>query len=286
MGQYVQVDDKVKIYIEDIGQGVPVIFLHGWPANHLMFEYQYTLLASHGYRCIGMDIRGFGKSDAPWESYSYDRMADDLRAVIDELQLENAALVGFSMGGAIASRYMSRHNGHGIKRLLLVGAATPAFTRRPGMEYGMEPDEVTAQLIHATYENRPAMLNKFGLKFTKTKSNPGMLVWLESLCYQASHHGTIKAAASLRDEDLREDLAAIQIPTVVFHGQKDKIVEPELGELTSQSIAGSRIVRFEDSGHAMLFDEPEKFNEELLTFLDGMKMEYDSLNSVEPQRSL
>ncbi|WP_323131813.1 alpha/beta hydrolase [Paenibacillus xylanilyticus] len=109
MGQYVQVEDKVKIYIEDIGQGVPVIFLHGWPANHLMFEYQYTLLASHGYRCIGMDIRGFGKSDAPWESYSYDRMADDLRAVIDELQLENAALVGFSMGGAIASRYMSRH---------------------------------------------------------------------------------------------------------------------------------------------------------------------------------
>ncbi|MFS0869057.1 alpha/beta fold hydrolase [Paenibacillus xylanilyticus] len=286
MGQYVQVEDKVKIYVEDIGEGVPVIFLHGWPANHLMFEYQYTLLASHGYRCIGIDIRGFGKSDAPWESYSYDRMADDLRTIIDELRLEHAALVGFSMGGAIASRYMARHQGYGIKRLLLAGAATPVFTRRPGIEYGMDPDEVTSQLINATYENRPAMLNKFGLKFTKTKSNPGMLVWLESLCYQASHHGTIKAAASLRDEDLRNDLASINIPTVVFHGQKDKIVEPELGELTAQSIANARLVKFEDSGHAMLFDEPEKFNQELLTFLDGMSSEYVQLKTIESPRSL
>ncbi|CAH1199091.1 MULTISPECIES: alpha/beta fold hydrolase [Paenibacillus] len=286
MGHYVQTEDNVNIYVEDIGEGVPVIFLHGWPANHLMFEYQYTLLAEQGYRCIGVDLRGFGKSDAPWEHYSYDRMADDLRSIIDELRLENAALVGFSMGGAIAVRYMARHQGYGIHRLLLAGAATPVFTRRPGIDYGMEPDDVTSQLIDAAYENRPAMLNKLGLKFTRTKTQPGMMVWLESLCYQASHHGTIKAAASLRDEDLRNDLTAINVPTVVFHGRKDKIVQPELGELTAQSIPNARLVMFEHSGHAMLFDEPEKFNRELLTFLDGSATDGQLLQAAEAQRNL
>ncbi|WP_211749867.1 alpha/beta hydrolase [Paenibacillus sp. Marseille-Q4541] len=268
MGRYVQVEENVKIYVEDIGEGTPVIFLHGWPANHKMFEYQFSRLPANGFRCIGIDFRGFGNSDAPWESYSYDRLADDVKAVIDELKITNATLLGFSMGGAVAIRYMARHNGYGVASLVLAGAAAPVFTKRDDFDYGMDPAELTEQLIDATYEDRPKMLANFGLQFTKTKSKSEMMMWLESLCYQASHHGTIKAAESLRDEDLRPDLKQINVPTVIFQGAKDKICEPDLARLTNEAIAGSRLIEFEESGHAMMFDEQAKFNEELLLFLN------------------
>lgn len=268
MGRYIQVEENVKIYVEDIGEGTPVIFLHGWPANHKMFEYQFSRLPANGYRCIGIDFRGFGKSDAPWESYSYDRLADDVRTVIDELGVTGATLFGFSMGGAVAIRYMARHNGHGIKSLVLAGAAAPVFTKRDDFDYGMNPEEFTEQMIVAAFEDRPKMLTKLGLQFTKTKTKAGMMIWLQSLCLQASHHGTVKAALSLREEDLRSDLSKIKVPTVIFHGAKDKICEPNLAKLTSEAIAGSRLIMFEESGHAMMFDEQAKFNEELLLFLN------------------
>ncbi len=271
MGRYIQVEDGVKLFVQDLGEGIPVIFLHGWPANQLMFEYQFSRLPMNGYRCIGIDFRGFGKSDAPWDGYTYDRMADDVRAVIDELGLENAVLVGFSMGGAIAIRYMARHQGHGIAQLALMGAAAPVFVKRPDFDYGlMTADDFTENMIEATYEDRPKMLSTFGLEFTHSKKRAGMMMWLETLCLQASHHGTIKAAIALRDEDLRGDLSAVTVPTVIFQGMKDKICDPQFAQLLSEAITDARVVPFDHSGHAMMFDEMDKFNKELLLFLDQM----------------
>lgn len=114
MGRYVQVEPNVSIFVEDIGQGTPVVFLHGWPVNYKMFEYQLNVLPNQGIRAIAIDFRGYGKSDAPSTGYDYDRMADDVRAVIDDLELTDVVLAGFSMGGAIAVHYMARHAGHGV----------------------------------------------------------------------------------------------------------------------------------------------------------------------------
>lgn len=101
----------VNISVEDIGTGKPIVFIHGWPVNHKMFEYQFTELPKHGYRCVGIDLRGFGDSDKPWDGYQYDTMADDVKAVLDTLNLQNVTLVGFSMGGAISSIYSSSPRG-------------------------------------------------------------------------------------------------------------------------------------------------------------------------------
>ena len=125
-----------------------------------MFEYQFTELPKHGYRCIGIDLRGFGDSDKPWDGYNYDTMTDDLRAVLDTLNVDNATLAGFSMGGAIAIHYMSRHQGFGISKLVLMGAATPCFTKRDDFPYGIDKS-VVDDLIHQTYEDRPTMLKNF-----------------------------------------------------------------------------------------------------------------------------
>ncbi len=117
MGHYIKTEEHVTLFVEDIGHGRPIIFLHGWPLNHKMFEYQMNELPKRGFRFIGVDLRGYGQSDRPWEGYDYDTMADDVKAVIYTLQLENAILAGFSMGGAIAIRYMARHEGADVDKL-------------------------------------------------------------------------------------------------------------------------------------------------------------------------
>ena len=105
MGYYVRVEQGVNIYVEDVNSGSEkvILFIHGWPANHNMFEYQFNQLTKLGYRCIGMDTRGFGNSDKPASGYNYDRLADDVHGVIEALKLHNITLAGHSMGGATVS---------------------------------------------------------------------------------------------------------------------------------------------------------------------------------------
>jgi non-heme chloroperoxidase len=129
-----------------------------------MFEYQFTELPKHGYRCIGIDLRGFGDSDKPWDGYNYDTMADDVKAVLDTLNIENGTLVGFSIGGAISIRYMARHNGAHIQKLALLGAVTPCLTKRPDFPYGLDKSAVDG-LIQQTYMDRASMIKNFSQLF-------------------------------------------------------------------------------------------------------------------------
>ena len=271
MGQYIKVEDKVKLYVEDIGEGIPVVFIHGWPLDHRMFEYQFIQLPRQGYRCIGIDMRGFGKSDSPWEGYSYNRMADDIRAVIDELKLENAILAGFSLGGALAIRYMSRHAGHGISKLVLMGAAAPSFVQRNNFPFGA-PEEQIENLLIAIHTDRPQMVTDFGKLFTAKSGSDSFTAWLHRQCVDASAHGTLRVLESLRDGDLHGDIASIRVPTAIFHGANDVICSFELAKLLNQGIPNSKLVVFEESGHGMLFDEPEKFSEELTGFMAGQQV--------------
>lgn len=267
MGHYIEVEKGIKLFVEDIGKGKPVVFLHGWPANHKMFEYQMTELPNEGYRFIGIDMRGYGKSDRPWNGYDYDRMADDVRAVIDMLELDNVSLLGFSMGGSIAIRYMTKHSGHHVSKLILSGAAAPIFTQQDDYPYGMKQEEVT-DLIQATFDDRPKMLEDFGsMFFAKEKSEP-FTTWFFNLGLDASPHGTIKSAEALRDEDLRSELANVKVPTAIFHGKQDQICPFEFAEEMHRGIENSTIIAFEDSGHGTIHDEREKFNTELINFLN------------------
>ena len=122
MEYYIKVEPDVKIYVEDINPGgeKTILFIHGWPLSHKAYEYQFDKLPKMGYRCIGMDTRGFGNSDKPWRGYSYNRLADDVRGVVETLKLKDFTLGGHSMGGATAIRYMARHKGYGVSRLALL----------------------------------------------------------------------------------------------------------------------------------------------------------------------
>ncbi|ALC86448.1 alpha/beta hydrolase [Bacillus sp. FJAT-22090] len=268
MGYYVRVEKGVNVFVEDVNPTgrKTIVFIHGWPANHLMFEYQFNQLPAMGYRCIGIDLRGFGKSSKPWESYSYDRMANDIRIVIDTLGLEDITLAGHSMGGAISIRYMALHGGHKVAKLALIGTAAPVFTRRSDFPYGITVEEVN-KLIEETYANRPKMLSDFGDTFFARYLTKDFIDWFHGLGLMAAGYSTAKCLVSLRDEDLRNDLSFIKVPTAILHGKQDKVCPFVLGELLHQSISNSVLIPFEYSGHGLFYCEVEKFNQELTRFI-------------------
>lgn len=268
MGYYIAVERSVNIYAKDLGpeNGKTILFIHGWPVNNKMFEYQYNQLPQMGYRCIGVDLRGFGKSNQPWVGYSYNRLADDIRIVIDSLLLEDITLAGHSMGGAIAIRYMARYAGHKVSKLALFGAAAPSFTRRTDYPYGMTKEEVN-KLIAATYNDRPKMLDGFGDMFFMPGVSESLKDWFHDLGLEASGHATALCAISLRDEDLRQDLSRIYVPTGIFHGIHDRVCPFVLAKIMHAGIRGSELIPFEKSGHDLFYSEQEKFNRELIRFM-------------------
>ena len=268
-GYYVRVEPDVRIYVEDVnpGAGKTILFIHGWPANHKLFEYQFDQLPKMGYRCIGMDIRGFGNSDKPWRGYSYDRLADDVRAVVEAFKLLNFTLGGHSVGGAISIRYMARHNEYGVSKLALFGAAAPSFTKRPDFPYGLTKDDLN-KIIQDTYNDRPKMLQGFGDMFFFQYLTGPFSDWFFNLGLQAAGWSTAALAASLRDESLFFDLGKIRVPTLILHGIHDKICPFPLAVAQKKGIKNSKLVPFENSGHGLFWEERDKFNKELAQFIE------------------
>ncbi|NCB09162.1 MAG: alpha/beta hydrolase [Bacteroidia bacterium] len=265
---YVTVDSNVKIAVYDLnpeGKNV-VFFIHGWPVNHKMFEYQFNILPRYGFRCISMDLRGFGNSDAPWSGYSYDQMADDVFRVIKTLDVPSLTLVGFSMGGPVAIRYMSRYNGFLVSKLALLSAAAPSFTKRENYPYGMTVDQVNA-LINQLARNRPQATADFGSKFFASPITPTFADWFQSLALEAPGHSVIHTAQTLRDSDLRADLPQIHVPTGIFHGVLDQICSYQFAIEMKSAIPNSKLFSFEASGHGIFYDQLEKFNAEFMEFL-------------------
>ncbi|MEJ5048638.1 alpha/beta hydrolase [Chryseobacterium culicis] len=266
--EYIEVEKNVKLHITDLGNGPAVILIHGLPLNDAMFEYQYQELAEKGYRVIGITLRGFGKSSKPFGNYNYDVFADDIEEVIKKLNLQQVTLGGFSMGGAVAIHYVAKYGNKHVSKLALFGAAAPIWTQREDYPYGLRIEDLNG-LIALSKTNRPLLLQNIGKIFgaTETSISPELTNWLFAINMEASPYATTQGLIALRDTDLRNELSKIQIPTVIFHGVQDKIAEFALAEQMHKGIKNSRLVRFENSGHGLFIEELQKFNTELIAFL-------------------
>lgn len=267
--EFIEVEKNVKLHVTDLGEGKPVVLIHGWPLSDAMYEYQYAALIEKGYRVIGITLRGFGQSDKPYGTYSYDVFADDIKVVLDKLKIENATIGGFSMGGATVIRYVSKYNAAHVNKLALFGAAAPTWTKRSDFNYGLWTKEDVNGLIALNNTNRPQLLANFGQIFsaTPTSVSPGIGAWLGGINMQASGYAMGECLKLLRDGDLREDLKNIKVPTLILHGKLDKICSYDLAEQMTKGIKNSTLIPFEKSGHALFVEETEKFNAELLKFL-------------------
>ncbi len=269
VGDYVKVERDVQLYVEDLNRKSkkPILFIHGWPANHKMFEYQFNQLPRYGYRCIGIDCRGFGYSDKPWKGYTYNRLADDIRIVIDTLKLENVTLVGHSTGGAIAIRYMSRYYGDKVSKLVLLASAAPSLIQRPYFPYGLKKEDVT-DIIEKTYKDRPKMLSDFKDMFFYQKISEPFADWFFQLGIQAASWSTAAVAETwLKEEQLFFDLGTIAVPTLILHGIHDQVCHFQLAEAQKQGIKNSVLIPFENSGHGLFWEERNKVNQELVRFI-------------------
>ncbi len=258
---YITSNDGTKIAVYDYNpQGKQTIFLiHGWPLSHQIFEYQINLLTDCGYRVVAVDLRGFGKSDTPVWGYSYDQMSTDIFQIVRRLCLRRFILVGFSMGGAIALRYMNRYNGFGVCKLILLSAAAPCFAQRPDFPYGKPVQEVN-DLIALAETDRPQLCLNFSRQLFARPHSDAAVDWFRGIALSASGIGTIKCAIALRDEDGWEDFSCVHVPTYIIHGDKDVIVSQELAEIQHENICGSKLITLPGSGHGIVYDQLEEFN--------------------------
>ena len=265
--EYIEVEPNVRLHITDAGNGPIIVLIPGWPLSDEMYEYQYNDLINHNFRVIGITLRGFGKSDKPFGSYDYEIHALDIKRVLDQLDVENATLCGFSMGGAIAAWYVSLFGTMRVSKLVLAGAATPSWTQREDFPYNIPKSDVD-DLISLNNTDRPKLLSNFAKIFsaTETALNDGIGNWLTTINLSASSYATGKCLMALRDTDLRNILKKIEIPTLIMHGKKDKICSFDLAEQMKSRIKNSQLIPFENSGHSLFLEETQKFNTELMNF--------------------
>ena len=266
--EFIEVEKNVRLHISDLGEGNPVVLIHGWPLSDAMFEYQYAALIKNGFRVIGVTLRGFGQSDKPYGNYDFDVFAGDIKIVLEELQISNAVLGGFSFGAATAIRFVAGYNKGHVTKLALFGAAAPCEVRKDDFPFGL-PIEVLDSLIELNSVNRPQLIEEFGKLFAATENAlpKGIADWLAGIEIQSSQYAMEQGLIMIRDSDLRADLEKINIPTAIFHGKLDKLCPFELAEQLHKGINNSKLVSFENSGHALFLEETQKFNDELIQFI-------------------
>ena len=265
--------DRVNLHIEDSGgTGRPVVLIHGWPLSAEAWKPQLDALQKAGYRTIAYDRRGFGRSDKPADGYDYDTLTDDLAGILDDLDLEDATLVGFSMGGGEVARYVGNHGPSRLRSVVFAAAVPPCLLKGPGNPDGPLTPEKAQQKADEYAADRHAYYDAFTknffsangeLKVSETERQQAI-----ALCEQADPAAAAACMAAFAHADFRQDLAAIDLPTLVLHGDADAIVPlAGSGARTHAAVAGSELVVLEGAPHGCNASHADAFNRALLDFL-------------------
>jgi pimeloyl-ACP methyl ester carboxylesterase len=270
----------IELHYCDYGQGDPIVLIHGWPLAAASWEYQLAELPLHGKRVIAYDRRGFGHSSKPWDGYDYDTLADDLNAVLTELDLQNVTLVGFSMGGGEVARYLSKYNGARVARAIFVSAVTPYL-----LKTGDNPDGIDKSTFDDIIENlgkdRPDFLATFGKQFygVGVLNHPvsqATLDWSQNMALMASPRATTACVKAWSETDFRADLAAIKVPTLFIHGDADKTVPlANSAEQAVKHVPNAQLVVYSGEPHGLNVTAKDRLNRDILTFVNGQAVQED-----------
>ncbi len=274
---FVQVENEnsapIELYYEDQGSGSPVVLIHGWPLSGRSWENQVPALVDAGYRVITYDRRGFGKSSQPWTGYDYDTFAADLDALLTHLDLSDATLVGFSMGGGEVVRYIGNYGTARVAKAVLAAAVPPYLYKSDDNPEGGLDDATIQQFQDGVLSDRIAFLDGFITTFftagdrSDLVSEPTRLYNREIAAF-ASPKGTLDCITAFGRTDFRDDLTKVDVPTLVIHGDSDAIVPFEVsGKRSHESIANSSLALIEGGPHGLNATHPEQFNRALLDFL-------------------
>ncbi|CAM4325094.1 alpha/beta fold hydrolase [Palleronia rufa] len=270
----VQTADRTELYVKDWGDGRPVILVHGWPLNADSWEHQALALTDAGYRVVSYDRRGFGRSGQPFSGYDYNCMADDTASVIDALDLRDATLVGFSMGGGEVARYISRHGTSKLRQAALISSIAPYMKKTDDNPDGVDA-EVFSQMQEGVRKDRAAFMEDFFPNFYGNGTQAGgvsdsVLHWTWTMAMMASPRATLACIDAFGHTDLRQDMAAFDIPTLVVHGTGDEIVPiAPSGRAAAAAIPSATLKEYEGAPHGLTATHAERLNKDLIDFLKG-----------------
>jgi non-heme chloroperoxidase len=263
---------NIELYYEDHGSGQPVVLIHGYPLSGASWEKQVPVLLDAGHRIITYDRRGFGKSSQPTTGYNYDTFAEDLHKLITHLELREFALVGFSMGGGEVARYLGKYGSKGVSKAVIISGVPPFLLKTADNPEGLD-GSVFEGLQKAVAADRYAFFTEFFKNFYNTDLLLNKRVSEQAV--QASWNIAAGASATASfacvptwHEDFRKDLNKIDVPTLVFHGDADRILPiTASGPRTAKLIKGARLVVVKDGPHCITWTHAEEVNAELVNFL-------------------
>jgi len=263
---------NIDLYYEDHGSGQPVVLIHGYPLSCSSWEKQLPVLLNAGHRVIAYDRRGFGKSSQPTSGYNYDTFAEDLQKLITHLDLRDFALVGFSMGGGEVARYIGKYGSKGMSKAVILSGVPPFLLKTPDNPEGVD-QSVFDGIEKAITADRYAFFTEFFKNFYNTDVLFNKRVSEQVVQASWNVAALSSATASLAcvptwHEDFRKDLAKIDIPTLVMHGDADRILPINAaGARTAKLIKGARFVVVKDGPHCISWTHADEVNTELVNFL-------------------
>jgi non-heme chloroperoxidase len=263
---------NIDLYYEDHGSGKPVVLIHGYPLSGASWEKQVAVLLAAGNRVITYDRRGFGKSSQPTTGYNYDTFAADLHKVVTHLELHDFALVGFSMGGGEVARYLGKYGSNSVSKAVIISGVPPYLLKTDDNPEGVD-GSVFEGIEKAVTADRYAFFTEFFKNFYNTDLLLGKRVSEQAVQASWNIAAGASAAASLAcvptwHEDFRYDLSVIDVPTLVIHGDADRILPiAASGRRTAQLIKGARLVVVKEGPHCITWTHADEVNRELLEFL-------------------
>ena len=265
--------DGTQIYYKDWGTGQPVVFSHGWPLCSDSWEAQMMFLALNGYRCIGHDRRGHGRSSQPWKGNEMNTYADDLSELIETLDLKGAVLIGFSAGGGEIARYIGRHGTKRVTKAALISAVPPLMLKTADNLDGLAI-EVFNGIRQGCLADRSQFYKDlasgpfFGANRPGSKVSQGMIdsFWMQGM--QAGHKNTFDCIKAFSETDFTEDLKKFDVPTLIMHGDDDQIVPIGAStQLSSKIVKGSTLKIYPGAPHGLCSTLKGQVNADLLAFL-------------------
>lgn len=269
---FTETNDGTQLFYTDAGSGQPVVFVASAWLGSRMWEFQLPPLIDRGLRCIAYDRRGHGRSDWPWDGYDYDTLADDLAALLEHLDVRDATLVAHSMGGGEVVRYLTRHGAERISRIALVAATAPFPMKTPD-----NPDAIDRTLMEADMAARTADRPKwfadnadgfFGLGLPGVAVSPEFVQFMIRQCLDCSARAAAAFFLAGFNSDLREEMRAITVPTLIIHGDRDMQAPLDIcGRKTARLVPNNRLIVYENAAHGLFLTHVDRLTADLLAFV-------------------